>query len=112
MFMKHFGSLQHMIFRVGSARAAMEDFGNQASDIHVYGGKYGIITRRTALAWQFLLMDSSFEGQSEAAIHTMEAGFTLIRVRFAPPPQSADLHLASILRESRKLYGGWTLTGA
>jgi len=60
-------SLQHMDFHVGSCRAAMEDIGNQASDIHIYGGTYGIITKRTAPVWQFLLMDSSFEGQSEAA---------------------------------------------
>ena len=52
-----------MDFRVGSALAALEDIGNQASDIHVFGGKYGIITKRTAPVWQFLLMDSSFEGQ-------------------------------------------------
>jgi hypothetical protein len=79
-------SLQHMDFHVGSARAAMEDIGNQASDIHVYGGSYGIITKRTAPVWQFLLMDSSFEGQRESAIHTMEVGFTLVRVRFAHMP--------------------------
>ncbi|HTY64627.1 MAG TPA: glycosyl hydrolase family 28-related protein [Acidobacteriota bacterium] len=84
-------SLQHMDFHIGSARAALEDIGNQAFDIHVYGGKYGIITKRTAPVWQFLLMDSSFEGQSEAAIHTMEAGFTLVRVRFAHMPVAIQI---------------------
>src|SRR5207248_2179941 len=49
-------ALTHMDFQVGSARAALEDIGNQASDIHVHGGQYGIITRRTAPVWQFLLM--------------------------------------------------------
>jgi hypothetical protein len=83
--------LQHMDFHVGSARAAMEDIGNQASDIHVYGGKYGIITKRTAPVWQFLLMDSSFEGQSEAAIQTMEVGFTLVRCRFAHMPVAIQI---------------------
>jgi sugar lactone lactonase YvrE len=83
--------LQHMDFHVGSARAAMEDIGNQAGDINVYGGRYGIITKRTAPVWQFLLMDSSFEGQSEAAIHTMEVGFTLIRVRFAHMPVAIQI---------------------
>ena len=34
--------LTHMNFRVGTARAAVEDIGNQASDIHVQGGEYGI----------------------------------------------------------------------
>jgi sugar lactone lactonase YvrE len=93
--------LQHMDFRIGSARAALEDIGNQASDIHVYGGTYGIITKRTAPVWQFLLMDSSFEGQSEAAIHTMEAGFTLIRVRFAHMPVAIQIAPGEV----EQLYG-------
>jgi sugar lactone lactonase YvrE len=93
--------LQHMDFRIGSARAAMEDIGNQASDIHVYGGKYGIITKRTAPVWQFLLMDSSFEGQSEAAIHTMEVGFTLIRCRFAHMPVAIQIAPGEV----EQLYG-------
>ncbi len=78
--------LTHMDFQVGSARAALEDIGNQASDIHIHGGEYGIITKRTAPAWQFLLMDSSFDGQRAAAIQTMEAGFTLIRDCFTNMP--------------------------
>jgi hypothetical protein len=57
------GVLTHMGFQIGSARAALEDIGNQASDIHVHGGEYGIITKRTAPVWQFLLMDSTFDGQ-------------------------------------------------
>ena len=94
-------SLQHMDFHVGSARAALEDIGNQAADIHIYGGKYGIITKRTAPVWQFLLMDSSFEGQSEAAIHTMEVGFTLIRVRFAHMPVAIQIAPGEV----EQLYG-------
>jgi sugar lactone lactonase YvrE len=94
-------SLQHMDFHVGSARAAMEDIGNQANDIHVYGGKYGIITKRTAPVWQFLLMDSSFEGQSDAAIHTMEVGFTLVRVRFAHMPVAIQIAPGEV----EQLYG-------
>jgi sugar lactone lactonase YvrE len=93
--------LQHMNFHIGSARAAMEDIGNQAFDVHVYGGKYGIITKRTAPVWQFMLMDSSFEGQSEAAIHTMEAGFTLVRVRFAHMPVAIQIAPGEV----EQLYG-------
>ncbi|MGA2555402.1 MAG: glycosyl hydrolase family 28-related protein [Verrucomicrobiota bacterium] len=94
-------ALTHMDFQVGSARAALEDIGNQASDIHVHGGEYGIITKRTAPVWQFLLMDSSFDGQRAAAIQTMEAGFTLVRVRFANMP--AALQIAA--GEVEQLYG-------
>jgi sugar lactone lactonase YvrE len=94
-------SLQHMDFHVGSAKAAMEDIGNQASDIHVYGGTYGIITKRTSPVWPFLLMDSSFEEQRESAIHTMEVGFTLIRVRFARMPIALQIAPGEV----EQLYG-------
>jgi sugar lactone lactonase YvrE len=93
--------LTHMNFRVGTARAAMEDIGNQASDIHVEGGEYGIITKRTAPVWQFLLMDSSFEGQRAAAIKTQEAGFTLIRVSFSNMPVALQIAPGEV----EQLYG-------
>ena len=93
--------LTHMNFRVGTARAAVEDIGNQASDIHVQGGEYGIITKRTAPVWQFLLMDSSFEGQRAAAIKTQEAGFTLIRVSFSNMPIALQIAPGEV----EQLYG-------
>jgi sugar lactone lactonase YvrE len=93
--------LTHMNFQVGTARAAIEDIGNQASDIHVSGGEYGIITKRTAPVWQFLLMDSSFEGQRAAAIKTQEAGFTLIRVNFSNMPVALQIAPGEV----EQLYG-------
>lgn len=93
--------LRHMDFHVGSARAAIEDIGNQISDIRVYGGKYGIITKRTSPVWQFLLMDSYFEGQSEAGIQTMEAGFTMVRVSFENMPVAIQIALGEV----EQLYG-------
>jgi sugar lactone lactonase YvrE len=93
--------LRHMDFNIESARAAIEDIGNQASDINVYGGKYGIITKRTSPVWQFLLMDSHFEGQSEAGIQTMEAGFTMVRVSFENMPVAVQITLGEV----EQLYG-------
>lgn len=93
--------LTHMDFHIGSAKAALEDIGNQASDIHVYGGKYGILTKKTSPAWQFLLMDSSFEGQSVAAIHTQEAGMTLIRDQFSHVPVGIETDDVQV----EQLYG-------
>jgi sugar lactone lactonase YvrE len=93
--------LTHMNFRIGTARAAIEDIGNQASDIHVQGGDYGIITKRTAPVWQFLLMDSSFDGQRTAAINTQEAGFTLIRVKFSNMPVALQIPSGEV----EQLYG-------
>jgi hypothetical protein len=95
------GALTHMDFRLGSALAAVEDIGNQASDIHIYGGQYGILTKKTSPAWQFLLMDSSFEGQSAAAIHTQEVGFTMIRNRFAHMPVAIEIASSQV----EQLYG-------
>ena len=87
--MAQHSALTHMDFQVGSSRAALEDIGNQASELHVHGGEYGIITKRTAPVWQFRLMDSSFDGQRTAAIPTQEVGFTLIRVPILEPARGA-----------------------
>ncbi len=93
--------ISHANFNLGSARAAIEQVGNQASDIHVEGGQFGIITGKTSPAWQFLLMDSSFEGQQIAAIQTHEAGFTLIRDRFADVPVAIEIPAGEV----EQLYG-------
>jgi hypothetical protein len=93
--------LTHMNFQVGSCRAALEDIGNQASDIHIHGGEYGIVTKRTAPVWQFLLMDSSFDGQRVAGIQTMEAGFTLVRVGFSNMPVALKIFSGEV----EQLYG-------
>jgi hypothetical protein len=95
------GFVSHADFHLGSARAAIEAVGNQASDIHVYGGQFGIITGKTSPAWQFLLMDSSFSGQRSAAISTHEAGFTLIRDRFADVPVAIQIPAGEV----EQLYG-------
>lgn len=94
-------ALVHMNFHVSSALAALDDIGNQASDIHIDGGKYGIVSKKTSPAWQFLLMDSSFEHQSVAAIHTQEVGFTLVRDRFAHVPVALEIAAGEV----EQLYG-------
>jgi sugar lactone lactonase YvrE len=80
-----------MDFRIGSGRAALEDIGNEAEDLRFYGGDYGIITRKTAPSWQFLLIDSTFEGQRVAAIKTREAGLTLVRTHFKQVPTAISI---------------------
>ena len=44
------GFISHGDFHLGSARAAVEAVGNQASDIHIYGGQFGIMTGKTSSA--------------------------------------------------------------
>lgn len=78
--------LTHMDFHIGSGLAALTEIGNEAEDLHFFGGRYGILTDNTSPFWQFTLIDSSFEGQREAAIREHMAGLTLIRDSFADMP--------------------------
>ena len=83
--------LTHMDFHLGSALAGVYQAGNEAEDLHFYGGRYGILTEKTSPAWQFTLIDSVFEGQTEAAIREHEAGLTLIRDMFRDVPKGIDI---------------------
>jgi hypothetical protein len=83
--------LTHMDFRIGSGLAGIYQVGNEAEDLHFYGGRYGILTEKTSPAWQFTLIDSSFEGQREAAIREHEAGLTLVRDNFRNVPVAIDI---------------------
>ncbi len=93
--------LRHINFNIGNAYAAIEDIGNQSSDLNIDGGKYGIITRRTSPVWQYLLMDTNFKNQTEAGIKTMEAGFTMIRCSFDNMPVAIQLFIGEV----EQLYG-------
>ena len=83
--------LTHMDLHIGSGLAAIYQVGNEAEDLHFYGGRYGILTENTSPAWQFTLIDSSFEGQRESAIREHEAGLTLIRDSFREVPTAIDI---------------------
>lgn len=83
--------LTHMDFHLGSALAGIYQAGNEAEDLHFWGGRYGILTEKTSPAWQFTLIDSMFEGQREAAIREHEAGLTLIRDTFRDVPKAIDI---------------------
>jgi sugar lactone lactonase YvrE len=83
--------LSHMDIHVGSGLAALTEIGNEAEDLRFYGGRYGILTDKTSPAWQFTLIDSTFDGQREAAIREHEAGLTLIRDTFRNVPTAIDI---------------------
>ncbi|MGA7808399.1 glycosyl hydrolase family 28-related protein, partial [Bradyrhizobium sp.] len=83
--------LTHMDFQLGSGLAGIYMVGNEAEDLHFYGGRYGILTEQTSPGWQFTLIDSSFEGQREAAIREHAAGLTLIRDNFRNVPTAIDI---------------------
>jgi Pectate lyase superfamily protein/SMP-30/Gluconolactonase/LRE-like region len=83
--------LTHMDFHIGSGLAALKDVGNEAEDLHFYGGQYAIVSVKTSPGWQFTLLDSTFEGQSEAAISEHEVGLTLVRDTFRHVPQAISI---------------------
>ncbi len=83
--------LTHMNFRIGSGMAALHDIGNEGEDLHFYGGRYGIMTGRPSPGWQFTLLDSSFDGQREAAIEEHEAGLALVNDTFKNVPIAIEI---------------------
>ena len=83
--------LAHMDLRLGSALAGIHEAGNVVEDVHFFGGRYGIWTSKPSPGWQFTVIDSSFEGQREAAILEREAGLTLIRPHFLRLPTAVAL---------------------
>jgi Pectate lyase superfamily protein/SMP-30/Gluconolactonase/LRE-like region len=88
--------LTHMDFHIGSGMAALHDIGNEGEDLHFYGGQYGIMTGRPSPGWQFTLLDSSFDGQREAAIKEHEAGLALVHDTFKNVPTAIEIEPKSI----------------
>ena len=83
--------LSHIDFQLGSALSGIYQVGNEAEDLHFHGGRYGILTEKPSPAWQFTLIDSSFDGQKDAAIREHEAGLTLVNTDFSDVPTAIDI---------------------
>ncbi len=83
--------LSHINFHLGSGLAGIHDGGNVGEDLHFHGGKYGILTGTPSPGWQFCLVDTTFEGQSIAAIQSRLSGLTLIRPRFKNVPTAISM---------------------
>lgn len=90
--------LSHMRFDIGSGLAALYQIGNEAEDLHFKGGRYGILTEKPSPAWGFVLLDSTFEGQRDAAIREHEAGLTLVNVTMRDTPVGIEIDRG---------YGDW-----
>jgi len=83
--------LSHMDFNLGSGLAGVYLAGNEMEDVHFHGGRYGIISEKTSPAWQFTLVDSSFDGQRDAAIREHEVDLTLVNVSIRNTPVGIDI---------------------
>jgi hypothetical protein len=91
-------NLSHIDFHIGSGLAGVYHVGNIAYDLKFHGGRYGILAEKTSPAWQFTLVDSSFDGQREAAIREHEAGLTLVNTAIRNTPVGIDIDRG---------YGDW-----
>ncbi|PZQ56454.1 MAG: gluconolaconase [Novosphingobium pentaromativorans] len=83
--------LSHMDFRLGSAFAGVYQAGNVIENVHFHGGRYGIVTEKTSPAWQFTLLDSSFDGQRDAAVREHEVGLTMVNVLIRDTPVGIEV---------------------
>jgi hypothetical protein len=91
-------NLSHIDFRMGSGLAGVYHVGNYAYDLRFFGGRYGILAEKTSPAWQFTLLDSTFDGQRDAAIREHEAGLTLANTTIRNTPVGIEIDRG---------YGDW-----
>lgn len=90
--------LSNMDFKLGSGFAGIYQAGNVVHNLHFQGGRYGIVTEKPSPAWQFTVVDSTFEGQKGAAIREHEAQLTLVNVVMRDVPVGVEIDRG---------YGDW-----
>jgi sugar lactone lactonase YvrE len=78
--------ISHVDIHAGNGLAGMFDVGNEMEDVRFFGGDYGIYTTKPSPGWQFVMVDTYFEGQRKAAVKTQEAGLTIIRMKVKNVP--------------------------
>lgn len=83
--------ISHCDIFIGKGKAGMFDIGNEMEDVRFFGGDYGIYTTKASPGWQFMMLDTYFEGQRKAAIKTREAGLTIIRMNVQNVPAVVEV---------------------
>ena len=83
--------ISHADIYIGNGKAGLFDVGNELEDVRFFGGEYGIYTTKPAPGWQFMMVDTYFEGQRKAAIKTQEAGLTIVRLEAKNVPAVIDI---------------------
>lgn len=83
--------VSHCDIRIGEGKAGVFDVGNFMENVRFFGGDYGIYTTKTSPGWQFMMLDTYFEGQRKAAIQTREAGLTIIRLQAENVPHVVEV---------------------
>jgi hypothetical protein len=80
--------ISHCDIHTGNGKAGLFDIGNMIEDVKFFGGDYGIYTTKASPGWQFMMLDTYFEGQRKSAIKTHEAGFTIVRMSVKNVPSA------------------------
>ncbi|MDN5287608.1 MAG: gluconolaconase [Mucilaginibacter sp.] len=84
--------IAHVDIDAGKGKAGMFDVGNEMEDVRFFNGDYGILTTKPSPGWQFIMVDTYFEGQRKAAISTQEAGLTIVRMNVKNVPTVIEIH--------------------
>lgn len=84
--------ISHVDIHAGSGKAGMFDVGNEMEDVRFFGGDYGIYTFKPSPGWQFMMVDTYFEGQRKAAIRSQESGLTIVRMTVKNVPTVLEIN--------------------
>ena len=55
--------VSHCDIQISNGKAGLFDIGNIIEDVKFLGGEYGIYTTKASPGWQFMMLDTYFEGQ-------------------------------------------------
>ncbi len=83
--------ISHVTINIGNGKAGLFDVGNEMEDVSFYGGDYGIYTTKCSPGWQMMMVDTYFEGQRKAAIHSQEGGLTIVRLQAKNVPTVIEI---------------------
>lgn len=80
------GFVSHCDINIGSGRAGIYEVGNEMENVRFFGGDYGIVTGPTSPSWPMMIVDTYFEGQRKAALHTFDSGLTIVNMHVKNVP--------------------------
>lgn len=84
--------IEHVDIHIGNGKAGIFDAGNEIEDVRFFGGEYGILTTKPSPGWQFMMVDTYFEGQRKAAIKSREGGLTIVRMTVKNVPTVIEVY--------------------
>ena len=85
------GTFYSAISNIGNGKAGLFDVGNEMEDVRFFDGDYGIYTTKTSPGWPMMMVDTYFEGQRKAAIHSQRTGLTIVRLNAVKVPTVIEI---------------------